>query len=200
MCLPFFWGWGWDRETKKLASSCQSPKLLAMKNINPKIREREITQKNSETEKIYIITKPVNLCNQIQSRERASYSYCARSWCQQTNPSRKNNFPWGSKCYKTIGSYVSCAFIEIWSTWEVWRALKKLELLSATPRATLTHLSCSPNFPRTSYLDERTLTYEPIVKFRPPFIQGTPDEKVINTIELKSFHVRQDRPQCFFSR
>ena len=33
------------------------------------------------------------------------------------------------KCYKTIGSYVSCAFIEIWSTWEVWRALKKLELL-----------------------------------------------------------------------
>ena len=41
--------------------------------------------------------------------------------------------------------------------------LKKLELLSAMPRATLTHLSCSPNFPRASYLDERTLTYEPIV-------------------------------------
>ena len=52
----------------------------------------------------------------------------------------------GWKCYKTIGSYVSCVFIEIWSTWEVWRALKKLELLSATPWATLTHLSCSPNF------------------------------------------------------
>ena len=33
-------------------------------------------------------------------------------------------------------------------TWEVWRALKKLELLSAAPRATLTHLSCSPKFPR----------------------------------------------------
>ena len=33
----------------------------------------------------------------------------------------------------------------------------------ATPLATLTHLSCSPNFPRASYLDERTLTYEPIV-------------------------------------
>ena len=71
--------------------------------------------------------------------------------------------PSGWKCYKTIGSYVSCAFIEIWSTWEVWRALKKLELLSATPRATFTHLSCSPNFSRASYLDERTLTYEPIV-------------------------------------
>ena len=34
-------------------------------------------------------------------------------------------------------------------TWEVWRALKKLELLSAAPRATLTYFSCSPNFPRT---------------------------------------------------
>ena len=35
-------------------------------------------------------------------------------------------------------------------TWEVWRALKKLELLEAQPRATLTLLSCSPNFPRAS--------------------------------------------------
>ena len=34
-------------------------------------------------------------------------------------------------------------------TWEVWRALKQLELPSAAPRATLTHFSCSPNFPRT---------------------------------------------------
>ena len=45
--------------------------------------------------------------------------------------------PSGWKCYKAIGSYVSCAFIEIWSTWEVWRALKKLVLLSATPREIL---------------------------------------------------------------
>ena len=29
----------------------------------------------------------------------------------------------------------------------------------STPRATLTHLSCSPNFPRASHLDERTLAY-----------------------------------------
>ena len=78
---------------------------------------------------------------------------------------KKKNFPSGWKCYKTIGSYVIGAFIEIWSTQEVWRALKKLELLKAMPRATLTHLSCSPNFPRSSYLDERTLTYEPIVKW-----------------------------------
>ena len=33
-------------------------------------------------------------------------------------------------------------------TWKVWRALKKLELLSAAPRATLTHFSCSRNFLR----------------------------------------------------
>ena len=110
-----------------------------------------------------VITWLVNLCNQIQLREHASYSYCARSWCQQTNPSRKNNFPWGSKCYKTIDSYVSCVFIEIWSTWEVWRALKKLEFLSAMPQATLTHLSCSSNLLCASYLYERTLMYEPIV-------------------------------------
>ena len=106
----------------------------------------------------------VNLSNKIQLRERASYSYCARSRRQQTNPSRKK-FPSGWKCYKTIGSYVICAFIEIWSTWEVWRALKKLGLLSATPRATLTHLSGSPNFPHASYLDERMLTYKPIVNY-----------------------------------
>ena len=28
------------------------------------------------------------MSNQIQLCERTSYSYCARSWCQQTNPSR----------------------------------------------------------------------------------------------------------------
>ena len=36
-------------------------------------------------------------------------------------------------------------------TWEVWRAFKKLELLSAAPRATLTLLSRSPNW--TSKVD-----------------------------------------------
>ena len=65
----------------------------------------------------------------------------------------KKNFPLVWKCYK------------IWSTWEVWRALKKLELLLAMPRATLTHLLCSPNFPHASYLNECTLTYEPIVNY-----------------------------------
>ena len=95
-------------------------------------------------------------------RECASYSYCAYSWRQQTHPSKKK-FSIGLKCYKTIGSYISCVFIEIWSTWEVWRVLKKLELLLAMPWATLMHLSCSPNFLHASYLDEHTLMYEPIV-------------------------------------
>ena len=47
----------------------------------------------------------------------------------------------------------------------VHRDMKHLGGL-ATPRPTLTHLSCSPNFSRVSYLDERTLTYEPIVKLK----------------------------------
>ena len=58
------------------------------------------------------------------------------------------------------------AYVEILSTWEVWRALKRLELHSAAPRATLTPLSCSPNFPRAQYLDIRTLTHELIVNWR----------------------------------
>ena len=49
-------------------------------------------------------------------------------------------------------------------TWEVWRALKKLELLSAAPRATLTLLSCSPNFPRASITRCTHAKHEPIVK------------------------------------
>ena len=35
------------------------------------------------------MTQLVNLSNQIQLRERASYSYCARLLRQQTNSSRK---------------------------------------------------------------------------------------------------------------
>ena len=71
-----------------------------------------------------------------------------------------------SLCYKTISSCCSCAYVEILSTWEVWRALKRLELHSAAPRATLTPLSCSPNFPRAQYLDIRTLTHELIVNWQ----------------------------------
>ena len=49
-------------------------------------------------------------------------------------------------------------------TWEVWRALKKLELLSAMPRATLTLLTCSPNFPRASITRYTHTKHEPILK------------------------------------
>ena len=51
-------------------------------------------------------------------------------------------------------------------TWEVWRALKKLELLSAAPRATLTLLSCSPNFPRASVTRYTHAKHEPILKWK----------------------------------
>ena len=50
-------------------------------------------------------------------------------------------------------------------TWEVWRALKKLELLWAAPRATLTLLSCSPNFPRASITRYTHAKHEPIPNF-----------------------------------
>ena len=60
------------------------------------------------------------------------------------------------------------AYVEILSSWEVWTALKRLELLSAAPRATLRPLSCSPNFPRDQYLDIRTLTHELIVNLSSP--------------------------------
>ena len=70
-----------------------------------------------------------------------------------------------SLCHKTISSCCSCAYVEILSTWEVWRALKWLEMHSAAPRATLTPLSCSPNFPRAQYLNIRTLMHELIVKY-----------------------------------
>ena len=52
-------------------------------------------------------------------------------------------------------------------TWEVWRALKKLELLSAAPRATLTLLSCSPNFPRASITRCTHAKHEPILNCLP---------------------------------
>ena len=47
-------------------------------------------------------------------------------------------------------------------SWEVWRALKKPELLSAAPRATLTHLSCSSNFPRAPITRYTHAKYEQI--------------------------------------
>ena len=50
-------------------------------------------------------------------------------------------------------------------TWEVRRALKKLELLSAAPRPTLTHFSCSPNFPRASIIRYTHAKHEQILNY-----------------------------------
>ena len=49
-------------------------------------------------------------------------------------------------------------------TREVWRTLKKLELLSPAPRTTLTHLSYSPDFPRASITRYTHAKYEQILK------------------------------------
>ena len=49
----------------------------------------------------------------------------------------------------------------------VHRDMKHLGSLESTQEARVAaHLSCSPNFPRASYLDERTLTHESIVNKR----------------------------------
>ena len=84
-------------------------------------------------------------------------------------------------------------------TWEVWRALKKLELLSAAPRATLTLLSCSPNFPRASITRCTHAKHEPIVNrlvgnFNFVFITGILMFSLVSllnqrTAELKLFDI-----------
>ena len=51
-------------------------------------------------------------------------------------------------------------------TWEVWRALQKLELLSAAPQATLMHFLCTPNFPHASLTQYMHATHEQILKYQ----------------------------------
>ena len=46
---------------------------------------------------------------------------------------------------------------------EIWRALKKLELLSTAPLATRTLLSCSPNFPRAPITRYTSAKHGPIL-------------------------------------
>ena len=55
-------------------------------------------------------------------------------------------------CCRSVMKELPHAFFAVYissyrCTREVWRALNKLELLLAAPRATLTHFSCSANFP-----------------------------------------------------
>ena len=74
-----------------------------------------------------------------------------------------------------INNWFICqrAFVEIWSTREVWRARKVRKSCSRRSREQLLLLECSPNFPSASYLDERTadvwtncfITFQPEGKF-----------------------------------
>ena len=59
----------------------------------------------------------------------------------------------------------SCTYIELWMHLGSLESTKKLELLSAAPRPTLTLLSCSPNFPRAFITRCTHAKHEPIVKF-----------------------------------
>ena len=44
----------------------------------------------------------------------------------------------------------SCVYIKLWMNSESLEGTQEARVLSATPQATLTLLSCSPNFPRAS--------------------------------------------------
>ena len=98
---------------------------------------------SSNQHKVDIIrfTTNYNIANKFVKSNliaRACFIFLLRSWRQQTNPSRKKNW----KCYKIIGSYVSCAFIEIWSTWEVWLRLEKLlRIFRALQTSRVFHIS-----------------------------------------------------------
>ena len=72
-------------------------------------------------------------------------------------------------------------------TWEVWRALKKLELLSAAPRASLTLLSCSPNFPRASITRYTHAKHEPILNFHINAYLSNSNNALLITSKEKSY-------------
>jgi len=55
------------------------------------------------------------------------------------------------QCYQKSHAFSCTYIIELWRTWEVWRALKKLELLTASPLATSTVSSC-PNLSGASWI------------------------------------------------
>lgn len=69
-------------------------------------------------------------------------------WKQsRRNFSLNNIISIARKRHDKIASYASCAFMEIWSAWAIWRALITPDLPVATPRAViLQHLAWSPNF------------------------------------------------------
>ena len=84
---------------------------------------------------------------------------------EEQNLFSRNHLLYFHYVIKELVHAFSCAYIELWMHLEVWRALKKLELLSATPPATITLLSCSPNFPRASITRYTHAKHEPILKY-----------------------------------
>ena len=65
---------------------------------------------------------------------------------------------------KEFAHTFSCAYIELWMHLGSLESTKKLELLSAAPRATLTHFSRSPNFPQASITRYTHAKHEQILK------------------------------------
>ena len=87
-------------------------------------------------------------------------------------------------------------------TWEICRAIEKLEL-SAAPRATLTHFSCSPNFPRVSITRYTHAKHEKILKYpnncvyvalRCAFMETWSAWKVLRS--LKKLHLLSTSPRA----
>ena len=66
---------------------------------------------------------------------------------------------------KEFAHAFSCAYIELWMHLESLESTQMLALLSAALRATLTHFSCSPNFPLASITRYTHAKHEQILNF-----------------------------------
>ena len=101
------------------------------------------------------------MANPIQLRERASYSYCARSRRQQTNPSRKKNFHRVENVIKQlVHTSAVCS-----SRYEARGKFGEHERCVKVARGVAESNSSFLSF-KSSFL--RTLTYEPIVNWGKP--------------------------------
>ena len=129
---------------------------------------------------LYYISKPWNLVwlfcfsvalpfAYIKMRFRA-IKYCA-SWLNGIAESKSHceDHQWFRNGCNKVG--IEPCVVQFWSeiTLVITNGTRTARLfdfkISHMTHITLTHLSCSPNFPRALYLDERTLTYEPIVNY-----------------------------------
>ena len=100
------------------------------------------------------------MANPIQLRERASYSYCARSRRQQTNPSRKKNFHRVENVIKQlVHTSAVCS-----SRYEARGKFGEHERCVKVARGVAESNSSFLSF-KSSFF---TLTYEPIVNWGKP--------------------------------